>query len=318
MDTLSEVLDNIRSSGALIARSLIEPPWAIRVEGGSSITLATMIRGDGWIHQDGCDPVALHNRDLTLLTGPGPVVLSSRPSGRIEPVCVVTADGTCADAVGNPLDDAAVGLGDRDVQARLGAEHVVLTGSFPTSGRIAQRLLGALPPVIVVPRGRQRSRALDLLETELDSQEPGRQAVVDRVLDLVLIGALRDWFALPDVTGPAWYRAADDPVVGPALSALHSDPAQKWTVDSLAREARVSRATFARRFAEVMGEPPISYLAGWRLCLAADLLQDGADTIESIARQVGYSSAYALSTAFIREYGVRPSRHRALARSRSA
>lgn len=318
MDTLAEVLDNIRSSGALIGQSLIEPPWAIRVETGSSITLATMLRGDGWIRQEGCGPVRLNNRDLAILTGPESILLSSRPSGWTEPACVVMGDGSCADAAGNLVEDAHVGLGDRDVEERLEAEHVVLTGSFPTSGRIAERLLSALPSAVVVPRERQRSRALELLETELESKEPGQQAVLDRVLDLVLIGALRDWFALPDATSPAWYGAAGDPVVGPALSALHTDPAREWTVESLAREARVSRATFARRFVEVMGEPPISYLAGWRLCLAADLLQDGGDTIESIARQVGYSSAYALSAAFTREYGVRPSRHRALARSRAA
>ena len=74
--------------------------------------------------------------------------------------------------------------------------------------------------------------------------------------------------------------------------------------------AKVSRATFARRFTEVMGEPPISYLAGWRLCLAADLLQESESTLASIARQVGYSNAYALSAAFTREYGIRPSQYR--------
>lgn len=318
MDTLSDVLANIRSSGALIGQSLITPPWRIRVETGSSITVATMLRGQGWLRREGADPIPVRSRDLVILTGPEPLHLGSDASGPTEAACVVMADGSCTDAAGNPLEEEHMGLGDRDVEERLGAEHVVLTGSFPHSGRIAERLLGALPPAVVVPRERQRSQALALLETELGSQEPGRQAVLDRLLDLVLIGALRDWFALPESTSPAWYGAAEDPVVGPALSALHTSPARAWTVESLAREARVSRATFARRFGRVMGEPPISYLAGWRLCLAADLLQDGDDTLESIARQVGYSSAYALSTAFTREYGQRPSRHRASARSRAA
>lgn len=318
MDTLSEVLANIRSSGALIGQSLLIPPWSIRLEPGPSITLVTMLRGEGWLRREGADPVPVRTRDLVVLTGPEPVLLGSDPGGPTETSCLVRADGSCTDAAGNPLGEERMGLGDRDVEQRLAADHAVLTGSFPHSGRIADRLLGALPPAIVVPREQQRSRALSLLEAELESREPGQQAVLDRLLDLVLIGALRDWFALPDSTSPAWYGAAEDPVVGPALSALHTSPARPWTVESLAREARVSRATFARRFARVMGEPPISYLAGWRLCLAADLLQDGDDTLESIARQVGYSSAYALSTAFTREYGQRPSRHRASARSRAA
>ena len=91
---------------------------------------------------------------------------------------------------------------------------------------------------------------------------------------------------------------------------MHADPGREWTVGTLAATALVSRATFARRFAELMGEPPISYLAGWRLCLGADLLPERDDTLESIARQVGYSSAYAFSAAFTREYGIRPSRYR--------
>lgn len=318
MDVLSEVLANIRSSGALIGRSLLTPPWSIRVETGSSITLVTMLQGEGWLRREGSDPVPLRTHDLAVLTGPEPVLLGSDASGPSEPACFVTADGTRVDATGNPQGAAGMGLGDRALEERADIEHVVLTGSFAHSGRIADRLLSALPHALVVPRERQRSRALPLLEAELGSREPGQQAVLDRLVDLVLIGALRDWFALPESTPPAWYGAAQDPVVGPALNALHASPAQSWTVESLAQVARVSRATFARRFVEVMGEPPISYLAGWRLCLAADLLQDGDDTIESIASQVGYSSAYALSTAFTREYGLRPSRHRATVRSSPA
>lgn len=318
MDTLSEVLANIRSSGTLIGQSLLTPPWTVGLETGSSITLITMLRGEAWLHPGGADPVPVRARDLVVITGPEPLLLSSEASRMTEPSCLVRADGTCTDAAGDPLGEQHLGLCDRADEQCLDAEHVVLTGSFPHSGRIAERLLGALPPVLVVPREKQRSRALSLLEDELESREPGQQAVLDRLLDLALIGALRDWFALPESTSPAWYGAAEDPVVGPALSALHTSPARPWTVESLAQEARVSRATFARRFVEVMGEPPISYLAGWRLCLAADLLQDGDDTLESIARQVGYSSAYALSAAFTREYGLRPSRHRASARSSSA
>ncbi|VXB88287.1 AraC family transcriptional regulator [Citricoccus sp. K5] len=314
MDTLTEVLDNIRSSGALIDQNLLSPPWAIRQEGGASITVVAMLRGEAWIRRDGDDPLRLGTRDLAILTGPGPTLLTSDPTGWIPTTCVLTAEGACLQETGERLSDADVGLGRVTDAAPLETEHVLLAGSFPTSGRIAGRLLDALPPVLVVPRAQQRSRALGLLESELENREPGQQAVLDRLLDLVLIGALRDWFALPDTAVPAWYGAAGDPVVGPALGALHADPARPWTVEALARRAQVSRATFARRFAEVMGEPPISYLAGWRLCLAADLLQEREDTMESIARQVGYSSAFALSAAFTREYGVRPSRYRVQSR----
>jgi AraC-like DNA-binding protein len=122
---------------------------------------------------------------------------------------------------------------------------------------------------------------------------------------------LRAWFARPDARVPGWYAASADPVVGPALRLLHHEPARPWTVATLATETGVSRAALARRFTELVGEPPMSFLAGWRLALAADLLRDPQATLGAVARQVGYGSPYALSTAFKRVRGVSPREHRA-------
>ncbi|WBB77741.1 AraC family transcriptional regulator [Micromonospora sp. WMMD882] len=316
MDTLTEVLDHLRSAGALVGQSLMSPPWTVRLDEGASLTLVTMLRGEAWLVTAGAEAVHLGTRDLAVLTGPEPFDVASDPDRSAAPFYVLTASGACTDAAGTVLAEESVQLGVRTCGTHLDAEHALLTGSFTTTGRIAERLLGALPRVLVVPRERQRSPLLEVFEAEVARDEPGQQAVLDRLLELVLIGALRDWFALPEASAPRWYHAAADPVVGPALRAIHDEPARPWTVGTLAREARVSRATFARRFAELMGEPPISYLTGWRLCLASDLLQRTDDTIGSIARQVGYSGAYALSAAFTREYDVPPGRHRALAARR--
>ena len=99
-------------------------------------------------------------------------------------------------------------------------------------------------------------------------------------------------------------------MVGRALRLLQDDPAHPWTVASLATKAAVSRAAMARRFTDLVGEPPMSYLTAWRLALAADRLRDTDDTIAVIARDVGYGSAFALSSAFKRVYGVSPQEHR--------
>ena len=103
--------------------------------------------------------------------------------------------------------------------------------------------------------------------------------------------------AIRRTLAPGWYRASSDPVVGPALRMLHNDPAHPWTVAALARATGVSRAGLARRFTELVGEPPMSFLTGWRIALAADLLQEPGATVGSVAHQVGYGSPFALSTA---------------------
>ncbi|SCF46076.1 Helix-turn-helix domain-containing protein [Micromonospora marina] len=113
---------------------------------------------------------------------------------------------------------------------------------------------------------------MPLLAAEIVKDDPGQEAVLDRLLDLLLIAALREWFARPGAAAPAWYRAYADPVVGRALRMLHHDPARPWTVASLAAEVGMSRAALARRFTASVGEPPVSYLTGWRLALAADRL----------------------------------------------
>jgi AraC-like DNA-binding protein len=101
-------------------------------------------------------------------------------------------------------------------------------------------------------------------------------------------------------------------VVGPALRLLQHHPEHPWTVAELAAAGGISRAAFARRFAAVVGEPPMAFLTGWRLALAADLLREPGVTLEAVARRVGYSTPFALSTAFKRQYGVSPRDHRSL------
>ena len=137
--------------------------------------------------------------------------------------------------------------------------------------------------------------------------------MLDRLLDLLLIAVLRAWFARPEAQAPGWYRAHGDPVVGPALRLLHNSPAEPWTVAGLAKEIGVSRAALARRFNELVGEPPMAYLTSWRITVAADLLREPGATVGSVAPQVGYGSSFALSTAFKRVRGVSPQEHRTAA-----
>jgi AraC-like DNA-binding protein len=186
----------------------------------------------------------------------------------------------------------------------------MLVGTYQVEGDVSGRLLAALPSVVTVRAAEWDSALLDVLDVELAKEAPGQTAVLDRLLDLVLIAALRSWFARPEAAAPGWYRAASDPVVGAALRLIHHHPDRAWTVASLAREVGASRAAFARRFADVVGEPPISYLTNWRIGLAADLLREHGTTLTSVATEVGYSSPFAFSAAFKRVRGMSPREYR--------
>jgi AraC-like DNA-binding protein len=145
--------------------------------------------------------------------------------------------------------------------------------------------------------------------------EPGQEAVLDRLLDLLVIAAVRTWLARPGSAAPAWYRAYGDPAVGRALRLLQDNPAHAWTVAGLARETGLSRAALARRFTALVGRPPMAFLTSWRLALAADLLLEPGATVGSVAAQVGYGTPFALSTAFKRVRGMSPLEHRRSARA---
>jgi AraC-like DNA-binding protein len=189
----------------------------------------------------------------------------------------------------------------------------MLTGAYHLDGEVSGRLLRALPPQLVLRDDEWDCPVVALLDAEIGKDEPGQEAVLDRLLDLLLIAALRAWFARPQAGAPDWYRASSDPLVGHALRLLHHNPAHPWTVAELARETGASRAALARRFADLVGEPPMTFLTGWRIALAADLLLEPGATIGSVAAQVGYGSPFALSTAFKRLRGVSPQQFRAAA-----
>ena len=191
-----------------------------------------------------------------------------------------------------------------------GGSAVLLTGTYTSDGEVSRRLLDALPPLSVLAADDWHHPAVDLLAAEIVRDEPGQEAVLDRLLDLVLVAALRATFAGDDVEVPTWYRASGDPVVGPALRLMHEDPSAPWTVAGLAAEAGVSRAALARRFHELVGEPPMTFLTGWRMALAADLLLEPGATVGGTARQVGYGSPFTFSTAFKRTYGQSPRAYR--------
>lgn len=309
MDALAHLLHDVRANGALFGRTIMSTPWSVRFAEHTSLTLITMLRGQGWILPEHGAPVALGPEDVAIVAGAEPFSIADDPQTRTSPLYVVHGPHHCTTANGTEIGEKLT-LGVRTCGESLDGPNVLLTGSYQVHGRIAERLLSVLPRVLVVPDEGALRPVKALTVAEIERDDPGQQAVLDRLLDLLLLSTLREWFARPEAHPPAWYRALGDPVVGRALRLLHEEPARPWTVAALADEAGVSRATFARRFTQMVGEPPMSYLTGWRLSLAVDLLQRTDATVEAVAQQVGYVSGFGLSVAFKRVYGTRPSEHR--------
>ena len=288
-------------------RALLEPPWSVRVVDRAPLSIVALASGTAWVTYDDAEPVRVGEGEIAIMRGPDPYVFSDDPV--TAPQAVIHAGGRCETPDGQSLAEEL----DADVRTWShggGGSARMLIGSYENAGEIGARLLDALPRLVVVTKEMCDCPVLPVLEEEIGRNGPAQRVVLDRLLDLLVVAALRAWFARPEARAPGWYRAQGDPVVGRALKLLHNNPAHPWTVAELAVRAGVSRAALARRFAELVGEPPMTYLTGWRLALAADLLREPDATVGAVARRVGYGSPFALSTAFKRVHGVSPQEHR--------
>lgn len=309
VDVITRLLLEMRSNGALFDRDVLTGPWSVRFEDTSGLTLVTLLHGSGWVHVGAEPPVPIAAKDFVVLVGAEDVVVSDQELCGGDPTVMVTGVHECRDHRGIDVADD-VRLGSHVLDEPGAGTAAMLTGRYQVRGRLSDRLLSALPTVLVVPGDGRPCPILDLTVDELRHAGPGSQAILDRLLDVLMLTALRDWLELNESPAPAWYQALADPVVGPPMKAMHDQPAAAWTVEQMARIAGVSRATFSRRFSELVGETPMAYLNGWRLAVAADLLARGGSTVDAVAREVGYANGYALSVAFKRVYGLRPSDYR--------
>jgi AraC-like DNA-binding protein len=307
MDALAGLLDGPRARQAFLLRIVLDPPWSLRVQDGSPLAVVAMVRGEAYVTPDGGTPLRLGPGDVAVCRGPEPYTVADDPA--TPPQVIIHPGDRCQTLYGEDLAEA-MDQGVRTWGSGTDGRSIFLVGTYHSTGEISDRLLRALPATLTIPASDLDSPLVPLLAGEVTKDDQGQSAVLDRLLDLLLIGALRTWFARPEARA-GWFRAQSDPVVGRALRMLHNHPAHPWTVAALASRTGVSRAALARRFTELVGEPPMAYLTSWRLALAADLLREPDATLAAVARRVGYSSAFALSAAFKRVHGVSPQQYRA-------
>jgi AraC-like DNA-binding protein len=305
VDPLSDLLDLSRVSVALMVSVRARAPWGLDLPYRPGASFHAITSGTAWLRVDGSEPLQLMPGDVFLLPAGARHRLSSEPRGRCVPFDSALHEQPLA-------TDGDVALGE------MGATTTFVCAAFDYDLEVGEPLMGLLPPVIHVAAdpvaGRDVAGIVELLALEVGARRPGSRAATARLIDSLLIAAIRSWIdGQAGGDAPSWLRALRDPELARVLAALHGRPAEQWTVESLAREVHVSRATLARRFAEVVGEPPLTYLARWRMHLAAQRLKYTTDTVGAIAREVGYTSEYAFNRAFARHRGQPPGRYRRLA-----
>ncbi|MFJ8949364.1 AraC family transcriptional regulator [Streptomyces sp. NPDC102381] len=308
MDVASDLFRGVRARGSLFGSSTLSPPWALHFVDGAPLTLCTVLTGAGWIVPEGHPPEPLRAHDTIVVCGPTTFTFVDEPGSSAAPIdcgqhCATPEQGGTRHRLGwhDPGEEGP---------ADSGATTLVV-GAYPVRGEISRPLMDVLPVVLRVDAGDTGDPVLDHLASEVARDEPGQQVVLDRLLDWMLVCTLRTWLDRPGGHPPVWWTAQKDPVAGRALSLLHTDPAAPWTVGERALRTGVSRSTLAKRFSELLGEPPLTYLTRWRMTLAADLLvEQESSTVARVARAVGYTDPFAFSVAFKRLRGTSPSEFR--------
>lgn len=302
MDVLSDAVAAMRTGMPHSARWDRYAPWGMRFEGSDEAGFHVLLRGSAWLIPAGGEPVALAPGDVVFLAHGHPHTLAD--------------DLDMTPRVVRQLPDGSWPAPPPPQPGAPAADTVLLCGTYRLDRTRSHRLLAELPEVVHLPArvGAHRSlrAAVELLGMELEERQPGSAAVVTSLLDTLLLYILRAWWQREREAGRprGWAVALTDPAVAAALRAIHDDPAHPWTVEELGAEGGLSRAAFARRFAMLVGEPPLAYLTWWRMTTAGRLLRTDDLPLRQIAQRAGYTSEFAFAKAFKREYGVAPGQYR--------
>ncbi|MER5936080.1 AraC family transcriptional regulator [Streptomyces sp. NPDC001928] len=304
-DPLSEALAVADARSVFSGGFTAGGTWAIRLRGRDKLKVVAVVRGSCLlVREEGGEPLKLSEGDVVVSDGRRPYVL-------------------CSELGVEPLDSADVTVDPVTRTARLGdgtdEDVVCVSGHIDLSRDSGELLRRALPELIHVRSDAAEASALRWLIGQLAEEVKTRRAGVefasDHLAQLMFVQVLRICLVESEGLPPGWLRALADERLAPALRLMHGDPSHPWQLEELARAAAMSRTTFAVRFKEAAGVPPLTYLLNWRMSLAARALRQDTAPVAALARSVGYTSESAFSNAFKRAVGVAPRRYREAARS---
>ncbi|MEJ0097678.1 MAG: AraC family transcriptional regulator [Bauldia sp.] len=298
MDALTDIVRLLRPQTVLLGEMAAAGRWGLRMPPQPGPVFYLVTEGRCWYLPDEGDPIELVEGDCMLSLRPVADSFASEPGAPI----VLTTDAYKA----SHKVDGALRMGD--LEARPTTRK--LGGLILCDPANADLLLELLPRVVIVRAARDAGARLrtilSLIKDEAGGERVGREAILSRLIEILLIETLRREAAslFPHVGVLGGFT---DPKLAKALANIHADVGRGWTVAELARRAGMSRSVFARRFSETVGAAPVEYLLRWRMALARDALLHGRGTLDEIAATVGYKSASAFSTAFSQRVGCPPS-----------
>jgi AraC-like DNA-binding protein len=304
-EVVSDVLAPLRIASGRYTRADLTSPWGIRFAARDVPMFHAVDRGRCVLRVEGePSPIALAQGDVVLLPHGHGHALTDVPERRAHLV---------------DFED-----GKRLIEApdRPGAERARFVCAEVAVDAFASRsLLASLPPVLVIRAGVGGALAslLSALAEEAGARMPGSHEMLRRLIEVAFLQALRVWLVTSDAPSLGWIRGLRDPHLARALAVMHGAPGQSWTLARIARRAGTSRATLARRFAEIVGQTPLAYLTRLRMERAARQLADDPErSLDDVAASHGYRSVAAFSRAFKRAIGTSPGALRREARTRPA
>lgn len=298
-DPLGEALHVLRLRGTYYTQCEFSAPWGLDLPAfADSLMFHLVTAGECWLEVEGAPPCPLQAGDLGLV-----------PHGAGHRI--VSSPGERATGLFDLIHEES---GEHYEIIRLnggGEAAKLLCGTVHLEHPAAKHLTRLLPSVISVhewsaPEQEWIASTIAYIAAETHGPRPGGEAIITRLADILVIQAIRSWLEQDPSARTGWLGALRDQQIGHAMTMVHRDPARSWTVASLAAEVAMSRSAFSARFTELVGEPPMTYVARWRMQLAVNWLRQENATLAELALRLGYASEAAFSRAFKRFLGVSP------------
>jgi AraC-like DNA-binding protein len=312
-DALSDLLKTVRLTGAAYFEIAAQEPWSVRSPAREMILPRILPGADHLIAYHvvtagrcfaglvGEEPVLLEAGEVVVFTNADPHVMSSSAGMRAEPPSADMIEIASAGRL--PF---LINLKDGG-----GPQASLVCGYLACDARPFNPLLESLPPMLKAGDGRKNDTGwlgqfIHFAVAEVVDKRAGSESVLTKLSELMFIDVVRRYIETLPSQDTGWLAGLRDPFIGKALAVIHARPSFSWTVEGLARQCGISRTVLAERFAELVGIPPMHYLAKWRMQVASELL-NGNSNMAAIAAQVGYDSEAAFSRAFKKMIGVAPS-----------